>query len=150
MDYGRWERNGELWGAFDSLRGEMDRALGLFALPAASGLLDRASVPAVDVVERDDDYLVIVDLPGVKKNDLELSIQGTLLSIKGDKKAEKEPERRGFFRKETWTGGFARTIDLPARIDPDSVSAELKDGVLAVRVAKREEAKRKAIAVAVR
>jgi HSP20 family protein len=140
----------DFWDAFDSLRGEMERALDPFKLPDAAGLLDRTTAPAVDVIETEDAYQVLADLPGVRRDDLELSVTGTILSIKGDKKAETSSEKKKFFRKETWLGSFSRTIDLPARIDPEKVSAELKDGVLVVRVAKREEAKTKQISVTVR
>jgi HSP20 family protein len=152
MDLMKWEGRSprDLWDAFDGLRSEMDRALDPFRAPDASGLLDRTTAPAVDVVETDEDFVVVADLPGVKKDDIELSVTGTLLAIKGDKKAETQSDKRKIFRKETWVGSFTRTIDLPSDIDPDKVQAELKDGVLTVRVAKREEAKTKTIAVSVR
>jgi HSP20 family protein len=152
MDIARWQDPApkDLWEAFTGLRGEMDRALDLFTVPDAAGLLDRTTAPAVDVVETNDEYLVIADLPGVDKQDLELSVTGSLLSIKGTKKAEDAAEKKKIFRKETWAGGFLRTIDLPAAIDSGKISAELKDGVLTVRIAKREEAKARLIDVAVR
>jgi len=125
----------------------MDRALDLFRSPDAAGLLDRVSAPAVDLIEGDEAYIVIADLPGVDKKDLELTVTGSLLAIKGDKKGEQESDRRKFFRKETWIGSFKRTINLPAVIDAAKVSAELKDGVLTVRIAKKEEAKTKLISV---
>jgi HSP20 family protein len=152
MDLMKWEGSAprDLWDAFDGLRGDMDRALDLFKLPDVTGLLDRATAPAVDVVETDEEYVVLADLPGVKKEDLEISVAGSLLSIKGDKKAEALNDKRKIFRKETWVGSFNRTIDLPAEIDSDKVEAELKDGTLTVRAPKREEAKAKSIAVSVK
>jgi HSP20 family protein len=152
MDYLPWDRSSptDLWDAFDSLRGEMERSLGLFRSPGASGLLDRTASPAIDVLETGDEFIVTADLPGVSKDNLELSVTGTLLAIKGSKQVEHEEEKRKFLRKETWVGGFGRTIELPANVDPDKVSAELKDGILTVRIAKREEAKTKAIAVSVK
>jgi HSP20 family protein len=152
MDLMKWEGSAprDLWDAFDGLRGDMDRALDFFKLPDASGLLDRTTALAVDVIEDGDEFLVLADLPGVKKEDLELSVAGSLLSIKGEKKQEAVDDKRRIFRKETWVGSFNRTIDLPAEIDPDKVEAELKDGKLTVRVAKREEAKAKMIAVSVK
>jgi HSP20 family protein len=149
MDLMKWERPApiDLWEAFDSLRGDMDRALDIFRVPDAAGLLDRTTAPAVDVVETEDEYIVAADLPGVDKRDLELSVTGSLLSIKGEKKAERESEKRKVFRKETWKGSFSRTIDLPAQVDSGKISASLRDGVLEVRIAKREEARTKMIAV---
>lgn len=149
MDLMKWERPApiDLWEAFDSLRGDMDRALDIFRVPDAAGLLDRTTAPAVDVAETEDEYVVTADLPGVDKRDLELSVTGSLLSIKGEKKAERESEKRKVFRKETWKGSFSRTIDLPAQVDSGKISASLRDGVLEVRIAKREEARTKMIAV---
>ena len=151
MSIMKWEDPAprDLWEAFDGLRGEMDRALDLFRVPDAMGLLDRTTAPAVDVLEQPEEYLIFADLPGVDKKDLELSVTGTLLRIKGMKKAEETAEKRKFFRKETWAGSFERTIDLPNAVDAEKVSAELSDGVLKVRVPKREEAKAKLISVSV-
>jgi HSP20 family protein len=152
MDLVKWERPAatDLWEAFDGLRGELDRALDPFRVPDVAGLFDRTTAPAVDVIETEDEYIVIADLPGVEKKDLELSVTGSLLSIRGDKKSEQESEKRKFFRKETWVGSFNRTIDLPDRIDSGRISAELADGVLTVHIGKREEAKTKLIAVSVK
>lgn len=152
MDLTRWERPApkDLWDAFEDFRGEMGRRLDLFDRPEATGLFDRTMAPAVDVVETGEEFLIVADLPGVDRKDLELSVTGSLLSIKGEKKGDPGTEKRKIFRKETWAGSFARTIDLPADIDADKVSAELADGVLSVRVPKREEAKTKLVNVTVR
>jgi len=140
----------DLWEAFDGLRGEMYDALDFFKVPEVSGLFDHAGAPALDVIEGKDEYLVLADLPGLRKEDLDLSVTGTLLCIKGEVKPEKETEKRKVFRKESWAGSFKRTIDLPAMADTGKIGAELKDGVLSVRIPKREEAKPKLIDVAVR
>jgi HSP20 family protein len=117
---GNWSKTGDspaptdLWEAFDGLRGELDRALDPFRIPSVSGLLDRTTAPAVDVIETEDEYVVKADLPGVDKRDLEVSVTGSLLSIRGEKMGERDAEKRKVFRKETWAGSFSRTIDLPA------------------------------------
>jgi len=151
MSIMKWENPApkDLWDAFNGLRGDMDRALDLFRVPDAMGLLDRSTAPAIDLIETPEDYLVFADLPGVDRKDLELSVTGSILRIKGMKRAEEASEKRKFFRKETWAGSFERTLDLPALVDSDKVSAELVDGVLKVRVPKREEAKAKLITVSV-
>lgn len=149
MDLVKWERPApvDLWDAFDGLRGDLDRALDSFRSPDVAGLFDQATAPAVDILETKDEYVVVADLPGVDKRDLEVSVTGSVLSIKGDKKEDRESEKRRFFRKETWVGSFNRTIDLPAQVDTGSVSAELKDGVLRLRIAKREEAKARLVEI---
>lgn len=110
-----------------------------------SGLFDRATAPAVDLLESPDGYTLYVDLPGVDKKDLELNVENNVLSIKGEKKEVKDAKL--FFRKESWTGSFRRTISLPPAADSEKVQAELKDGVLTVVVRKREELKPRQIAV---
>lgn len=110
-----------------------------------AGLYDRAVTPAVDMVEYTDAYEVLVDLPGVDKKDLELSVENNVLTLKGEKKGPKEG--KGFFRRETWAGSFRRTIALPPAADPEKVSARIEDGVLVVRIGKREELKPRQITV---
>jgi len=148
----KWERSApiDLWDAFEGLRGEMDRALETFRVPDAAGIFDPSGSPAVDVAETEEEFLVMADIPGMEKRDIEVSVTGTLLSIKGDKKDEPEINKRKFLRHETWAGKFRRTINLPSPIDAEKVAAELKDGVLTIRIGKREEAKTKLISVAVK
>jgi len=151
MDLVPWNKRApnDLWDAFNDLRSEMERSFGDFRFPDATGLLDRTGSPAMDIIETNEEILVVADLPGVKKEDLELNLAGTLLTIKGSKRMEQNSDKRRIFRKETWTGSFARTIDLPANIDNEKVDAELKDGVLTLRISKREEAKTKTISIRV-
>jgi HSP20 family protein len=152
MDVVKWERPAplDLWEAFDGLRGELDRVFDPFKGPDIAGLFDRTTAPAVDVVETEDEYLVLADLPGVDRRDLEVSVTGSLLTIKGDKKEERDSDKKKIFRKEAWIGSFGRTIDLPSQIDAGKIVAELRDGVLTVKIAKREEARTKLIPVAVK
>jgi len=151
MDLIQWERPApkDLWDAFEDFRGEMGRTLDLFNEPSVAGLLDRTTAPAVDVIETDDAYIVIADIPGVDRKNIDVTVSGSLLSIKGSKGADSASERRRFFRKETWAGSFNRTIDLMADIDAAGVEGELKDGILTIRVPKREEAKTKSVAIKV-
>ncbi len=150
MDLMRWEgpRGADLWDAFEGMQGQLDRALELFRVPEASGLFDRDRVPAADLSEDREGYLLVVDLPGVDRKDLEVSVAGDLLTVKGDKKADLEGGKPRIFRKETWVGSFARTLGLPADADASRIEAELKDGVLKVRIPKREETKPRLITVA--
>lgn len=115
--------------------------------PDNTGLFDRSMAPAVDLVEGADEYTLYVDLPGVDKKDLELNVENNVLSVKGEKKEVKDAKR--FFRKESWTGSFRRTVSLPPAADSEKVQAELKDGVLTVIIRKREELKPRQISVSV-
>lgn len=113
-----------------------------------SGLFDRSIAPAVDLVEGPDAFTLVADLPGIDKKDVELTFENGVLTLSGEKKENKEG--KGFFRKETWAGSFRRTVSLPASADADKIKAELKDGVLTVTIAKREELKPRQIAVNVK
>ncbi|HOJ99450.1 MAG: Hsp20/alpha crystallin family protein [Treponemataceae bacterium] len=112
------------------------------------GLLDRAVAPAMDLVETPDAYYLYVDLPGIDKKDISLTVENNVLTLEGEKKGKDEKKR--FFRKETWEGSFRRTISLPNAADPEKVKAELKNGVLTVTIGKKEELKPRQIAVQVK
>jgi HSP20 family protein len=152
MELTKWDRPApvDLWDAFEGLRGEMDRALDSLKVPDGSGIFDRSVAPAIDLIEREDDFLVVADLPGLRREEIDLTLAGTLLSIKGEKREERDNGKRTFLRREHWAGSFRRTINLPGSIDPDKVEAELKDGVLSIRIVKRDEAKTRTISVSVK
>ena len=101
--------------------------------------------PLADVTETDDAYVVEVDLPGVKRNDIAVDLAGTELTISGELK---EKERQGLFRHRTRrTGGFTYRVTLPRDVDTDKIEAALADGVLTVRIPKSEAVKPRRIAI---
>jgi len=113
-------------------------------LPPA--LTDTAGwVPAVDVEEQDDAYVVEAEVPGVKREDVNIELVGNELAITGD---IKEKERKGVLRRRTRrVGRFEFRVTLPNQVDPEKIEAELTDGVLTVRVPKAERAQRRQIEV---
>ena len=106
-------------------------------------------LPAVDIAEDDKEYTIKVELPEVKKEDVRVSVEGGVLSITGERKAETEEKNKKYHRIERSYGSFARSFTLPEGAAGDKVSAEFKDGVLRVHLPKDEEAKRKSIEVKV-
>jgi HSP20 family protein len=104
--------------------------------------------PRVDVAETDKDVVLSAELPGVEEKDIDVSLRGDQLTIKGEKKSEHEEEReqngRVVHRLERSYGSFQRTISVPYAVDPGQVSAEFKDGVLRIRLPKPEDAQRQA------
>lgn len=132
----------------EGLQNEINRLFDLKSYPETRGLFDRAVSPAVDVSETTDSVVVECNLPGVTKEDLEVSVAGDVLTIRGEKKGEKETEDKKVYRKETWEGSFQRTLSLPTIVDAAKIEATLKDGVLKIVLPKREEAKAKKIAIA--
>jgi HSP20 family protein len=104
-------------------------------------------IPPVDIAEDDKEYSIKIELPGVNKEDLRVSVEGGVLSISGERKAEKEEKNKKYHRIERTYGSFARSFTLPEGTASDKVSAEFKDGVLRVHLPKDEAAKPKSIDV---
>ena len=98
-------------------------------------------VPAMDLVESDDHFVLKADLPGLSEDDVAIEIRDNTLTISGERKSEYEKRERGWYRVERATGRFSRSLALPEGIDPDAVSAEFDKGVLEVHVPKPEQRK---------
>jgi HSP20 family protein len=129
-------------------RGEVDRLLNGFLGTVPEGLLPPPlrNQPAVNIWERDDALLVEMEVPGVKKEQLDLTVVGKDLSIRIDRLGV-EPEGAVYHRRERPVGSFSRVIALPSDVDPNRVGAELRDGVLTITLPKAESAKPRKIAV---
>ena len=106
--------------------------------------------PACDVFETADEIVVKAELPGVKKEDVKLAIENNVLTLRGERRFEAETKKENYHRMEHSYGEFFRSFTLPAGIDVKNVNAEFKDGLLRVKLPKREEAKPKAIEVNVK
>lgn len=106
--------------------------------------------PAVDVAEHDNEYIVKVELPGVARDDVKITMQENILTIRGEKKQEKETKDSDFHRVERSYGSFQRSFTLPTHVKNDRIEASFKDGILTVNVPKAEEAKPKQIEVRVK
>lgn len=151
MNLIRYQRPDLAWpnvGRLSSLRDELDR---LFESPWAE--LTRGSqllsgwTPALDVYEDKDNFVVQAELPGMKREDIEVTLHDGALSISGERKTEKKYEEAEAFRTERFFGKFQRTVTLPAPVAADKVKAQYKDGVLTITLPKTEEAKPKQIDV---
>lgn len=102
-------------------------------------------LPKVDVIDRAEEVLVKAEIPGVKKEDLNISITGNTLTIKGETSREEKEEKGDFYRCEISRGSFSRSVALPAEVDSSAAKATFKDGVLELTLPKTPEAKRKNI-----
>ena len=148
----RWQRpESSVWPTFGrlfNLRDELDRLFeGPFGeLGGASPLLSVWN-PAVDVYEDKDNVFVKAELPGMKKEDIEVSLHAGTLSISGERKAEEKHDSADTYRVERFVGRFHRTITLPSEVKHDHISAQYKDGILTVTLPKAEEAKPRQIEV---
>lgn len=114
-----------------------DRPFGAAGLPWGDGM------PRSDVVETEDAVEISVELPGMDQKDVEVSLAGDTLTIKGEKKIERQDEKRGYYLSERSYGSVYRSIPLPPGVDPDKAEATFRNGVLTVRLPQTEEAKQK-------
>lgn len=137
------------WSSFDRLASFRDEVNRLFDVPRASreGGLSSGWTPSLDVFEDKDNYVVQVELPGVKKEVINLSLHDGVLTVSGERKHERDAKDGETFRSERSFGKFQRSVTLPAAVDSGKVTANYKDGILTVELAKAEEAKPKQIAV---
>lgn len=144
------------WDPFQDMRDLQDRLsalLGGTAARSGNGKEETMTVavwsPLVDISEDDKDYHIRAELPGLRKEDVKVTVENGVLSISGERKYEKEDKNRKYHRVERAYGNFVRNFSVPDDADPSKVSAEFKDGVLHVRLTKDERAKPKAVEVKV-
>jgi|SRR5687767_2294251 HSP20 family protein len=104
-------------------------------------------VPAMDLVEADDHFVLKADLPGVDEGDVAIEVQDNVLTLSGSREAEHERNEQGWYRLERSYGSFNRSLTLPDGVDPDKVEANFDRGVLEVRIPKPEERKPRRISI---
>jgi HSP20 family protein len=132
---------------FETLQDEINKLFDLARVPEPQGIFERAFSPAMDVVENPEGFEVLCDVPGIDIEDIEISISGGVLTLKGEKKSGGVKEGGDTYRGERREGRFQRTLKLPLPVNPDKVEAVLKDGVLKIVLPKAEEVKPRQISV---
>lgn len=152
MTLTRWQKPDSSWSPFrqlTSLRDEIDRLFEapLSSLTELSQPFSGGWAPAVDLYEDRDNYLVKMELPGMKKEEIDISLHDGVLSISGERKEEDKHEDAETYRSERFFGRFQRSITLPALVDGAKVNAGYRDGILTVTLPKSEEAKPKQITI---
>lgn len=103
--------------------------------------------PSLDVFEEKDELVVKADLPGMSKEEIEVTVTGNVVTIKGEKRKEEEVKEKDYYRRERSYGSFVRSVELPCEVKSEQIKANFKDGVLEVRMPKTEEAKKKSVAI---
>ena len=143
----RWEPVREL----NSLQSEMNRLFNtFFDTPTTGGNGgSRRWVPAMDLVEAADHFVLRADLPGLSEEDISLEFTDGVLTLSGERKIEHETTKEGYYRLERATGQFRRQLTVPDGVDPDAVTATFDRGVLEVRIPKPEERKPRKVAIAI-
>jgi HSP20 family protein len=144
----RWEPVREL----SSLQSEMNRLFNtFFDTPANAGNSGnlRRWVPSMDLAETDTHFVLRADLPGVNEEDVSIELEDNVLTVAGERKAEQEEKKEGFYRVERSFGQFRRSLTLPEGVDAESIAATFDRGVLEVRIPKPEERKPHRVAIKV-
>ena len=142
------------WEPFDrevsTFRRQMDRLFdSFFGREPFLGSRER-SLPAIDVAETPEEITVKAELPGMEEKDISVSLSGENLTVKGERKSEKEEKDKSFHRIERWYGAFERVIPLPVSVEAEKIRAEYKKGVLEIHLPKKPEVKPKKIAINVK
>jgi HSP20 family protein len=125
---------------------EMDRILDAVGQPLGLRSVPRGTFPAINVYDQGNSAVLTAEIPGVKAKDLELIVVGDSVTLKGQRRDEPAENER-YYRRERPVGSFERTVTLPTAVDPDSVKAEYRDGVLTVRMEKEEKAKARKVEI---
>ena len=138
----RWEPVAEL----NTIQNEMNRLFNTFfdqPAPASrgGGAQSRRWMPAMDLVETADQYVLRADLPGLSDDDVNVQLEDNVLTISGERQARHEQNEEGYYRIERAFGSFARSLTLPAGVNPDDVQAHFDRGVLEIRIPKPEQKK---------
>ena len=145
----RWEPLREL----SSLQTEMNRLFNtVFDAPTSgtgNGGTLRRWVPAMDLLETADHFVLRADLPGMTQDDVKIELEDSVLTVSGERKAEHEDRQEGFYRVERAFGNFSRSLTLPKGVNADAVTASFDNGVLEIRIPKPEESKPRRISIAV-
>jgi HSP20 family protein len=150
MEIQRWNQPGQSgWSALDRLSSLRDELDSLFGDPFGLGRASRSFnswAPCVDLYEQADGFTVRVELPGMKKEDIEVSVHDGMLSVSGERKSQEHKEAEPY-RSERFFGKFTRSVSIPAPVQVDQIKAVYKDGILTVTLPKAEEARPRQIQV---
>lgn len=106
-------------------------------------------IPPMDVYESQDDYVMKIEVPGLSKDDVKVELNNGTMTIRGERKEEKEIKKEDYHRVERFYGSFTRSFQLPQNADITKVNANMREGVLELKIHKREEAKTKSIEISV-
>jgi HSP20 family protein len=145
----RWEPVREI----NSIQHEMNRLFNTFFDTPTSGAngggAPRRWIPAMDLVEAGDEFVLRADLPGLGEDDVRIEVQDDVLTVSGERRGEHEEKKEGFYRVERATGAFSRSLTLPEGVDAEQVRATFDRGVLEVRVPKPEQRKPRRVEISV-
>lgn len=135
----RWEP----FSAMDDVFNRLPALFGRWPRATANGGYDQVWVPAVDISETGEEYLIKASLPAVKKEDVKITVEDGMLTLTGERRQKEEEKNEKFHKVESFYGSFSRTFALPDVVDESAIRADSKDGVLTIHVPKtKAEAKK--------
>ena len=143
----RWDPFKDLSAIQDRINRLFDESLSRSKFFDKEGIASGFWSPAVDIYETESDIVLKAELPEVNQKDININIENNVLTLKGERKFEKETKEENFHRIERSYGSFSRSFNLPGSIDKDNVKASYKNGVLKITMPKKEESKPKQITV---
>jgi len=149
-DISRWSPVTDMTGEFLNMQKEIDRMFDRFRAAGADDNGIYGLTPSVDIIENDDDFTVNVELPGVDKKDVKITVTDGILTLKGEKKQSYENKTDRFQRLERAFGSFERSFTLPASVNSEKIEATYTNGILTISIPKAEQAKAKEIQVNVK
>jgi HSP20 family protein len=143
----RWEPVREL----NTIQNEMNRLFNTFfdapAAPNSTQGMSRRWIPAMDLAETEDSFVLRADLPGLSEKDVNIELEDNVLTISGERKSEHEERKDGYYRVERASGSFSRSLTLPEGVDPEKISANFDRGVLEVQIPKPEQRKPRKVTI---
>jgi HSP20 family protein len=153
MAMDRWRPYGsavERWGNLSDVQSEVNRLFdSFFGRPSMVQATERVWAPLADMSETKDDLYISFELPGIREKDVSVSITGDVLTVKGERKLERDLQDEGYHRLERVYGKFERSMPLPIPVQADKVKATYRDGVLEIRLPKVETVKPREIKIEV-
>lgn len=149
-DVTAWHPVTNMFDEFNSIHSEIDRVFDRFRGGEYDAGATQTWLPAVDIMEQETSFIIKAELPGVDKNDVKITVQNDVLTIKGEKKQESEKKGENYHRTERLYGSFQRSFTLPAIIANEKIDAAYNNGVLMLTLPKLEVAKPKEIEVKVK
>lgn len=135
------------WRAFEDMERAVDEMLGMRGMARRRTPQEREWMPSVEMFEKDNSYVIKAELPGVKSEDIDVSVTDHNLTIRGEKQASRETKKEDYYLSEVSYGSFMRSIPLPENVDADKVKANFEDGMLEVMVPKMALSQPKRVAI---
>lgn len=149
-DVTAWHPITDFASEFASMQREIDRMFDGFRGGTVDENASSLLMPVVDIAERENDYQIKVELPGVEKNDVRITVQNDVLTIRGEKEKGTEQKNENYRRVERSYGSFQRSFAMPTSVQSDKIEASYDNGILTITLPKLEEAKPKEIEVRVK